>query len=161
AARMKICPACQKPNAPGSKFCQQCGRHLDAGPPSDATVRWTGQPLPGKAALRRTLTVASLFGDKDKLVIGRAPDCDVVLEHPTVSRYPAMLERRPEGLSLRDLASVNGTSVNGHRLAEAAVLKDGVRVGIGPFLFTLHGGVIQSLDSSRSLRLEARALEKV
>ena len=39
--------------------------------------------------------------------------------------------------------------------------REGDRVGIGPFLFTLREGVIHSLDNSRSLRLEARGLEKV
>jgi ABC-type multidrug transport system ATPase subunit len=78
-----------------------------------------------------------------------------------VSRYHALVERLPEGLRLRDLASVNGVSVSGRRITEPTLLGDGKRVGIGPFLFSLNNGVIQSLDSSRSLRLEARRLEKV
>jgi ABC-type multidrug transport system ATPase subunit len=158
---MKTCPHCRTDNAVGHKFCQQCGRALEAAPPSDATVRWTGQPVPGLNPLRHHKTLAKLFGDKDRIVLGRAPDCDVCLDHPTVSRYHARLERSAGGLLLRDLSSVNGVSVNGRRITDAAPLPDGVRVGIGPFLFTLSGGLIQSLDSSRSLRLEARSLEKV
>jgi len=162
---MKTCRYCSTTNPDGHKFCQQCGRPLEAtaasGPVEDATVRWTGQPLNLQASLRQHLAVAALFGDKDRLVIGRGADCDLCLPHPMVSRYHALLERRPEGLRLRDLASVNGVWVGGKRISEPITLREGEQVGIGPFLFTLRGGVIQSLDSSRSLRLEARRLEKV
>jgi ABC-type multidrug transport system ATPase subunit len=157
---MKTCPHCRTFNAAGDKFCRQCGRPLEAAP-VDATVHWTGQTLSGRTAVRQNIPVASLFVDKQRLVIGRAPDCDVCLAHPSVSRYHALLERLPEGLHLRDLGSVNGISIDGHRLNEMAFVREGQRVGIGPFLFTLVGGAIQSLDSSRSLRLEARGLEKV
>jgi ABC-type multidrug transport system fused ATPase/permease subunit len=78
-----------------------------------------------------------------------------------VSRYHALLERLPGGLRLRDLSSVNGVWVAGRRIAEPVFIHEGQRVGVGPFLFTLRRGVIHSLDSSRSLRLEARQLEKV
>jgi ABC-type multidrug transport system ATPase subunit len=78
-----------------------------------------------------------------------------------VSRYHALLERLPHGLRLRDLASVNGVSVAGRRITEPVLLREGERVGVGPFLFTLKEGAVHALDSSRSLRLEARRLEKV
>jgi ABC-type multidrug transport system ATPase subunit len=161
---MKTCFGCQTVNADGNRFCQQCGKPLDvpAPPPSgDATVRWTGPPLPAKASPRRTIAVATLFGAKQRLVIGRAPDCDVCLPHPSVSRYHALLEKLPEGLRLRDLASVNGVTVAGQRITEPVLVHEGERVGIGPFLFSLTDGVIHTVDSSRSLRLEARNLEKV
>ena len=110
---------------------------------------------------RRAAAIDTLFAAKNRLVIGRAPDCDVCLPHPMVSRYHALLERQPEGLRLRDLASVNGVLVAGRRISEPVFIHEGERVGVGPFLFTLRAGVIHSLDSSRSLRLEARQLEKV
>jgi ABC-type multidrug transport system ATPase subunit len=160
---MKTCPTCQTANAPEHKFCRQCGRLLDAGgrqPPPDATVRMTGTLL-ARGPLLQTYAVNNLFAAKTRVVIGRAPDCDICLAHPTVSRYHVLLERRPEGLWLRDLGSVNGVSVEGRRVAEEAVVRDGERVGIGPFLLSLTRGVLQSLDNSRGLRLEAHGLEKV
>jgi ABC-type multidrug transport system ATPase subunit len=78
-----------------------------------------------------------------------------------VSRYHALVERVSAGLRLRDLASVNGVSVDGVRVTEAVLLQEGERVGIGPFLFSVRGGVVHTLDSSHSLRLEARDLERV
>jgi ABC-type multidrug transport system ATPase subunit len=129
--------------------------------PADATVLWTGKPVPGQVSPIHEIPIGVLFGNKDRVVIGRAPDCDVSLPHPMISRYHALLERRPEGLRLRDLASINGVWVGGQRVSEPFQLVDGIRVGIGPFLFSLRGGVIHAIDSSRSLRLAAEHLEKV
>jgi ABC-type multidrug transport system ATPase subunit len=158
---MKTCPACQTANADANRFCQQCGKLFDApGATGEATVRWTGQQLAAKDALQRSVTLDTLFADKEKIVVGRATDCDVCLPHAMVSRYHALLERGPEGLRLRDLASVNGVFVGGRRITDPVLVGEGERVGIGPYLFTLTNGVIHSLDSSRSLRLEAHRLEK-
>ncbi len=158
---MKTCSHCRTDNADTNKFCQQCGRTLDPTTPDDATVRWKGGVLPAARALRRVVAVDDLFGERTRLVVGRAPDCDISLPHPMISRYHALIERLPEGLRLRDLASVNGVAVDGRRITEPVLLHDGARVGIGPFLFTLRQGVVHSVDSSRSLRLEAQHLEKV
>ncbi len=165
---MKTCSHCQASIADGDRTCKQCGRPLEApAGASDQTVRWTGQavrqvkPVMPQQTFRSAVQVTDLFAGKERLVIGRAPDCDVCLPHPMVSRYHALLERLPHGLRLRDLASVNGVSVAGRRITEPALLREDERVGIGPFLFTLKEGVVHALDSSRSLRLEARGLEKV
>lgn len=160
---MKTCSACQATNAEENRFCQQCGNPFAARPAAggdNATVMWTGQPM-GPPTLRRQASVATLFGDKARLVIGRAPDCDICLPHPMVSRYHAMVERLAEGLRLRDLASVNGVSVGGVRITEPVLIGEGVRVGVGPFLFSIRDGVVHTLDSSHSLRLEARDIERV
>jgi ABC-type multidrug transport system ATPase subunit len=166
---MKTCPKCGTANETTGKFCKQCGLRLDAPePPVEKTVL----AGPGArrvmaaaaAALPRNVSLTTLFAGKGKLVVGRAPDCDVHLNHPMVSRYHARLERQPDGrLHLIDLVSANGTWLNGRPLRgnEPVAVTDGVSVGIGPFLFTLRGGVIQIIDSSRSLRLEARGLEKI
>src|SRR5919198_3108986 len=158
---MKLCPACHTPNAAPSKFCKQCGKPLDVTPAEapPATVRMTATQV-SRGPTEQTFEVSALFHGKDRLVIGRAPDCDVCLPHPTVSRYHALLERRPGGLWLRDLGSVNGVSLSGHRLTEPAPVRDNDRIGIGPFLLSLAQGLLRSLDNSRGLRLEARNLEK-
>jgi ABC-type multidrug transport system ATPase subunit len=160
---MKTCPICHCPNAAENRFCQQCGRPLDGTSPRpgvEATVLLTGTQL-ARGPLQHTYDVSALLGGKNRLVVGRAPDCDVRLAHPTVSRYHALLERRGDGLWLLDLGSVNGVSVGGRRLIEAARVHEGDRVGIGPFLLSLTGGVLHSLDNSRCVRLEAQHLEKV
>jgi ABC-type multidrug transport system ATPase subunit len=161
---MRTCQGCQTTNAETNRFCQQCGRPMgpaaSAGAIPEATVRWSGEQAVARIP-RHAVAVSALFGDKSRLVIGRAPDCDICLPHPTVSRYHALLERQADELWLRDLASVNGVSVAGRRIVERIAVREGERIGIGPYLFTLRQGVIHSLDNSRSLRLEARQIEKV
>lgn len=46
-------------------------------------------------------------------VIGRRDDCDIVLNGPKVSRRHAQISSSADGLLLVDLASVNGTLLNG------------------------------------------------
>src|SRR5207244_816891 len=121
---------------------------------------YVGQPI-GAGGLRRTTTIEELFAGKDRLLIGRASECDICLPHPSVSRQHALLERLPDGFRLRDLGSINGVSVGGRRIDEPVLIQERERVGIGPFLFALIGDTVYFLDSSQSLRLEARHLEKV
>lgn len=60
---------------------------------------------------------------RDPIVIGRMSTSDVVLSDPNVSRRHAELRRGPDGWSVVDLGSTNGTLVNGklireHRLSD-------------------------------------------
>jgi hypothetical protein len=55
------------------------------------------------------------------LVIGRNPDCDLVVMDPTVSRRHAELRREGGRWVLADLGSSNGTRVNGWRVRRATV----------------------------------------
>src|SRR6478735_10619779 len=48
------------------------------------------------------------------LTIGRSPECDVCIDHPSVSRHHAVLEGGPP-LALRDVCSSNGTLVGARR----------------------------------------------
>jgi FHA domain len=59
--------------------------------------------------------------DCDTLLIGRHPACDVVVGHLTVSRRHAQLTFRDGVWVLQDLASKNGTAVNGVRVGRTTV----------------------------------------
>ncbi len=63
--------------------------------------------------------------DRDKLVIGRAPDCELVVSDRQVSRYHAQLRREAHGFVLEDLGSKNGTHLNGLPVREPVTLQDG------------------------------------
>ena len=41
-----------------------------------------------------------LLDDKPYHTFGRIPNCDVTLEHPSISRYHAVLQYRPNGTYL-------------------------------------------------------------
>ena len=58
----------------------------------------------------------------DKLIVGRNPECDVVLKDLQVSRRHAYLKPLPDGrVELHDLESGNGTYVNGRRVQSAVL----------------------------------------
>ncbi len=65
-----------------------------------------------------------------RAVVGRDPDCDVVLSSRSVSRKHAIVERRGEGWVARDLGSANGLFVEGRRVAELP-LENGASLRFG------------------------------
>lgn len=62
--------------------------------------------------------------------IGRSSGCRLVVDHDTISRYHAELRRTSQGWEIHDLASTNGTRVNGWRVNHAVVgVDDDVMLG--------------------------------
>ncbi len=59
--------------------------------------------------------------DPGQIVLGRAPMCDVVLNHHTVSRQHARLVITAADCVINDLGSRNGTFVNGQQIDRASV----------------------------------------
>lgn len=78
--------------------------------------------------------------DKDRFVLGRHPDCDIVLDVGAVSRQHAQIVRENGEFYIEDLHSRNGTIVNGESIASRHHLLDSDRVRICDLLFTFHTG---------------------
>ncbi|HTP08882.1 MAG TPA: FHA domain-containing protein [Anaerolineae bacterium] len=95
----------------------------------------------------------------DTLSIGRAAECDLVLDSPLVSRHHARLERSGPTHSLIDLGSTNGTYVNSQRI-DRAELHGGDVVQIGPYRFTYQPGAISQVVSVQRGRLDALHLTR-
>ena len=68
-------------------------------------------------------------------LVGRRPECDIRLRERAVSGIHAEIVRSQSGVVIRDLASTNGTMVNGARIAESAALTQGSLVRIGNCVF--------------------------
>ncbi|HEX6750865.1 MAG TPA: FHA domain-containing protein [Longimicrobium sp.] len=67
--------------------------------------------------------------------VGRHPDAALRFAGPSdaaVSAHHARVERDGGGWRLRDLASTNGTWLNGRRVSSPARLRDGDRITLGP-----------------------------
>lgn len=64
------------------------------------------------------------------LMMGRDPTCDIQVQDRQVSRFHARITPTPEGVTLEDLGSKNGTNHNGTELAGPILLQDGDMVGI-------------------------------
>jgi len=71
-------------------------------------------------------------------LLGRAPDCSVVIPDPRVSRHHAELRREGEGIALYDLGSTNGTRLNGQRLEAPTRLRDADVIEIAGAHFTFR-----------------------
>jgi DNA-binding NtrC family response regulator len=90
--------------------------------------------------------------DRDKVVIGRAPDCDVVVEHRAMSRRHAILHLGAK-VTVQDLGSTNGTRVGREQRSggEPMRLEEGESFHIGPFSFLLvRASPAAALSTSRS-----------
>lgn len=64
-------------------------------------------------------------------LLGRSPECLIVLSSERVSREHAVVRRIHSGLEIEDLGSRNGTWVNGARIRRATVLQQGDEVQLG------------------------------
>lgn len=71
--------------------------------------------------------------------IGRADDCDIVVDNPYVSSKHAMIRKKGKKYIIQDLNSTNGTFVNGRRVKNIARLKneDVIKLGNEEYRFLI------------------------
>ncbi|HEU5103436.1 MAG TPA: FHA domain-containing protein [Roseiflexaceae bacterium] len=67
----------------------------------------------------------------ERVVLGRAPECDIVVEGRLISRQHAAISRSGSTYTLEDLGSHNGTAVNGRRISGPSTLRAGDRIELG------------------------------
>ena len=77
--------------------------------------------------------------DTDVVTAGRHPESEIFLDDVTVSRKHAEFRRGPDGFTVCDVGSLNGTYVNRDRIDEVA-LTGGDEVQIGKFRLVYFGG---------------------
>jgi pSer/pThr/pTyr-binding forkhead associated (FHA) protein len=75
--------------------------------------------------------------DIDVTTAGRHPNAEIFLDDVTVSRKHAEFKRDVNGFTVTDLASLNGTYLNGSRV-DSAKLSDGDEVQVGKFKLTFY-----------------------
>ncbi len=66
----------------------------------------------------------------DRLVLGRHPSCEVVLENAVISRQHARMLRQGDSYVIEDLGSRNGTFVNGEKVNGLQLVKENDRIRI-------------------------------
>lgn len=76
---------------------------------------------------------------KDMTLVGRKEECDVCLNHKSVSKMHCVIVKTDGLLLLRDLGSTNGTRVNGQRVRRAALLPND-QLNIANYKFRVHFG---------------------
>src|SRR5258706_1054870 len=107
------------------------------------------------------VTILPLSGTS--FVLGRAPDADVSLGEPSMSRRHARL-RVEEEITVEDMGSTNGTTVQGHRLerGERASLGLGAVFELGCAVLAVHRlSDLQAVDTERVPRSPSRMSTRV
>lgn len=75
-------------------------------------MRFRLVPLEGGNAIELT---------RDLTVVGRKEDCDLRLDHKSISKFHCVIVKMENTLLLRDLGSTNGTMVNGKKIRRATL----------------------------------------
>ncbi|HXV35013.1 MAG TPA: FHA domain-containing protein [Gaiellaceae bacterium] len=146
------CPECGFQNPEAANYCSKCGALLireEQGAHTTMTftpeeenedeslsldgLRIEGPALVVRAGGGRAGETFALTSDRTSL--GRGPECEVFLDDVTVSRRHSVITRAPDGFTLHDEGSLNGTYVNRRRV-ESAKLEDGDEVQIGKYKLT-------------------------
>jgi pSer/pThr/pTyr-binding forkhead associated (FHA) protein len=111
--------------------------------------------------LTAPVTVITPIGDLElgagSLLIGRLPECDVLLHDTLVSRMHARISVQGDDVVVEDLHSTNGVYVNGARVGHSTVLREGDRILIG----TTEISLFESQDSSLQRLRIARPISSV
>lgn len=132
-ALVVTCQVCGTPNAPGERYCQDCGFMFGSAAPDD-------EPLPDPGTLPRLVLAdgRELLLNPGANLVGR-DGAGVLLADPTVSRRHAQLTLEGALLYVEDLGSTNGTSVAGRKLAagERVPAHDGDSLKFGHVVTTL------------------------
>lgn len=146
-----FCGQCGHRNPPSSNFCSSCGAALEV-PGEDHTVTLTPNDdatsvedelsvalddLPegtGMLLVKRGPGAGSRFAlDQEVVSAGRHPESVIFLDDVTVSRRHAEILRGPNGYSVRDVGSLNGTYLNRERIEDEVTLNNGDELQIGRF----------------------------
>jgi ABC-type multidrug transport system ATPase subunit/ABC-type multidrug transport system permease subunit len=117
----------------------------------------TGDETRFEAMRPEVLATGRIRFSGERLKIGRDGANDVVLDDPNVSRFHAEVLRTDAGIELRDLASRNGTRVDGE-LTRRAVLDTGSEIGVGPYRLIFDGTDFVARAERGAVRLDAEGV---
>ncbi len=112
------------------------------------------QPISFQQNIGSKVSLNELFKSKSTVTIGRSPDNDLVLSHPSISRSHAKIERKGEHKFLiTDMGSMNGTFVNGQQISGSSSIEANDTIYIGRFQISLSG-VVRDLSNEISIKAE-------
>lgn len=106
-------------------------------------IAWASRfSLDAAHAWRTPRTPRMILPTRARVVIGRSPAVDFVVADRTVSSRHAVLDYNGEHWTLNDAGSLNGTYVNGWRLAGPTRVRPGDELTMGDTRFVLASPIV-------------------
>ncbi len=97
---------------------------------------------------------------KEMTLVGRQEDCDLRLDHKSVSKMHCVIVKTDGLLLLRDLGSTNGTRVNGTRVRRAALLPND-KLSVANFHFRVLFGAALVEENDKTLHIDPLEANKI
>ncbi len=113
-----------------------------------------------KAPKTEYLDMQSLPKEGRRITIGRHRSNVIVLDHPRVSRYHAVIEQYGARFRLSDLKSDNGTFVNGKPVEREVWIKEGDEIRVASYRLVFREDGITHFNEAGHMRLDALHIEK-
>ena len=112
-------------------------------------VKRSAAELPVLIAETGKLSGSRWVVESDQILIGRGPECDLVVADRQVSRHHARIRRTGASYVLEDLASKNGTHLNGVPIEGEVPLQDGDVIQIALVLRLVFVGTEDTIPLHR------------
>lgn len=95
--------------------------------------------------------------DKNEISVGRVQGNDLMLPKGNVSKRHAKLTFKDGRFIVTDLKSTNGTYVNGRKIAQATIVREGDKIYVGDFVlrFEAPAGAVLAAESAAGAPREA------
>jgi adenylate cyclase len=90
------------------------------------------------------------------VIVGRAPESDILLAHESISRQHARIAKEEENWILLDLTSKNGSRVNTFHVTEQT-LQNGDRIDLGAIRMYVEIGPVSAASRARVIFNESKA----
>jgi ABC transport system ATP-binding/permease protein len=153
-------------SANGTALNQLSARIVQPAPlrPADEIYLGSYKISAAKVLAERKLTLGAGQYEKvvfkgTKMVLGRDPESEYHLDYPMISWRHAQLEQTPEGITVLDLNSRNGTYVNGTRISGKTLVRPGQEIGLGSFRFTLlEDGALAKREYKGDVTIEVSSM---
>ena len=94
--------------------------------------------------------------DKNEINVGRVQGNDLMLPKGNVSKHHARLLFRDSRFIVTDLKSTNGTYVNGRKISQATIVREGDKIYIGDFVLRLETSAGQQPAASEGYGEESQ-----
>jgi pilus assembly protein CpaF len=98
--------------------------------------------------------------DKNEINVGRVQGNDLMLPKGNVSKHHARLLFRDGRFIVTDLKSTNGTYVNGRKIAQATIVREGDKIYIGDFVIRLEGSSAAAIEPEAPSEDASRTLDR-